>query len=135
MWDVWISDGNEDVESAHIVIQLRFAADSVKECLEIVGDREQRKSKRKWHAEWLEEIMPGLRLRWWARDATLEERDRAEAEIAHRLDAFRAFLKDPKNEEAIQQAIDRINREAGLPPDSGNADKAADTEANAKDGK
>ena len=67
--------------------------------------------------------MPGLELRWWSPIATPEEREKSEAEIARKLDEFRAFLKNPKNAKSIKAAIDRINREAGLPvagePDDG----------------
>jgi hypothetical protein len=134
-WAVWIQDREQKLESSRTEMTLRFTHESIAACLEIATDTKRRGSERAWHAEWLQKIMPDLELSWRTKDTSPEGLARRNAKVDKELDAFRAFLKDPKNEQAIQQAIDRINREAGLPPDSGNDDKAADTEAAPKDGK
>jgi len=116
VWDVWIGDRRERQQSNRLRIPLRFTRDSIVACLEVVEDPKQGRSKREWHAAWLEKVMPELTLQWWAPIATPEEREASEAEIGRRLGNFRTFLRDPENAEAIQQAIALINQEAGLPP-------------------
>lgn len=116
LWDVWIRDSDADLTSNHLQIPLRFTTDSIAVCLEIVTDRKWERNKRDWHAAWLRRMMPGLDIRWWSPIDPPEDREKAETEIAQKLDDFRTFLRDPENAEAIQQAIARINREAGLPP-------------------
>jgi hypothetical protein len=134
-YTVWVEDHEQKLESNRTEFPLLFTRESITACLEIASDTKRTGHARAWHAKWLQKVMPGLELSRRTKDTSPEGIARRNAKVAKDLDAFRAFLKDPKNEQAIQQAIDRINREAGLPPDSGNDDKAADTEATPKDGK
>jgi hypothetical protein len=113
---VWIKDGEQKLESSRTELPLRFTRDSLIACLEIASDTTQRGS-RATHAEWLQKVMPDLELSWRATDRSPEGIARRNAKVDKELNAFRAFLKDPKNEQAIQQAINRINREAGLRPE------------------
>ena len=115
MWTAWIRAHDVELESNRLELTLRFTADSVADCLEIAEAREEDTFKRKWHAAWLQKIMPGLELKWRTEDASPEGIARRNTEIEKKLQEFKLFLDDPKNAEAIQQAIDRINREAGLP--------------------
>lgn len=116
IWDVWVHDTTERLESNHLQIPVRFTAGSIMVCLETVSAQGQRGLRQKSYATWLEKIMPGLSFVWWAPIATPKEREAAEAEISRRLDGFRTFLREPENAEAIRTAIARINQEAGLPP-------------------
>jgi len=64
--------------------------------------------------------------RWRYSEISPEEQLKREAKNQQELQRFREFLKDPKNAEAIQAAIDRINREAGFEPeDPGEQDGAS----------
>jgi len=114
-WTVWIAARDVELESNRLELTLRFTANSVAACLEMAERREERTSKRKWHAAWLQKIMPGLELKWRTEDTSPEGIARRNAEIEKKLQEFKLFLDDPKNAKAIQQAIDRINQEAGLP--------------------
>jgi hypothetical protein len=127
-WEVWVKDGEQKLESNRFEFPVRFTRDSLTPCLEIASDAKTRASERKWYAAWLQKVMPSLKLKWWWNDSTPEETAKMEPGVNKELDAFRAFLKDPKNAEAIRQAIDRINREAGLPVKGGTG-KQAGTEA------
>lgn len=114
-WTVWIAARDVELEPNRLDLSVRFSADSVAACLEMAERRAERTSKREWHAAWLQKIMPGLELKWRPEDPSPEGIARRNTEIERKLQESKLFLDDPKNAAAIQQAIDRINREAGLP--------------------
>lgn len=114
VWTVWLDDLSVEIESNRIEIPLSFTVESVAVCLEIAADRKQSRDKRRHHAKWLQEIMPGLELRWWRRSTPPAEQKPLEAEIQRQLEAFRQFWEDEANVQAIELAIARINRESGV---------------------
>ena len=120
-WVLWIDDemanGKEKLLSNRIEIPLRFTGESMTTCLAIARDKEQSVYKRKWHGQWLLKIMPTLQLTWWYEDATSREKKKGEEEILRSLKAFEDFINDKNNAEAIEKAIQAINREAGLEPE------------------
>lgn len=116
-WAVWVIDENLGLESNVVEVDLFFTLDSATICRQAAGDRERSVHERRWHAKYLQRILPDLDVTRWRRGS--EEFDKEtlgqmEVEIQQELDRFDAFWKDKANAAAIKEAIDKINRDAGL---------------------
>jgi hypothetical protein len=118
IWSVWIEDGELELQSNRLLIPVRFTMESIRLCTDIAADPRQDAYKRKWHAEWLQKIMPTLTFSWWYAETPAAEREQLEKNIQSQLKGFRGFSEDQKNRPAIEAAIARINQEAGVEPAS-----------------
>ena len=124
-WTVWIRDSNAKLESNRLHITLVFTSDSIAACLVSARDKNVYVEKRRWHAEYLQKIMPDLHLRWWhipPNEPEPQEQEKMEQEIQRELDRFEAFWKDAAKAPAIEAASAKINREAGLEPNDATGD-------------
>ncbi len=116
-WAVWVIDENLGIESNVVEVDLFFTDESATICRQAAGDRDRSVHERRWHAKYLQRIMPDLDVTRWRRGS--EEFDKEtlgqmEAEIQQELDRFDAFWRENANTAAIKEAIDKINRDAGL---------------------
>ena len=109
-WNVWIEDEGENLISNKIEIRLRFTADSIFACLQKASDESRDVLQREFYAAWLQEILPELNLRWPSGDKTVHEQRAIEIEIKQELQAFKLYLGETNNAQAIEAAMQRINR-------------------------
>ena len=114
LWTVWIDDRALKIESNRIEIQSIFTSDSIAACYEIASDSEQNVFKRRWHARWLQKIIPDLDLKWWSYDTPPQEMQPMQVEIQLQLEAFLEFLEDESNIQMVESAISRINSETEI---------------------
>jgi hypothetical protein len=100
-----------------VEFSIEFSDASVEFCGTVARDRTATVPRRRWHAEYLKRIMPDLDLTRWRRGAdelSKHDREQMEGEIKQEMDRFEVFWKDKANASAIKEAIDKINRDAGL---------------------
>lgn len=116
-WSVWIEDSGEQMKSNIVEIPLRFTADSIATCLQNVGDEKQELYTRVICAEYLQDIKPDLDLRWpsdppvWPTEGmSVDERQKVEREIRQKLQAFKVYMDEKGNTQAIETAIRSINK-------------------------
>ncbi|MFH1731143.1 MAG: hypothetical protein ABIF82_05785 [Planctomycetota bacterium] len=116
-WTVWIEDEKEGMSSNSLEIPIHFTAASLDSCLSIAMDKTQPISRRKRYSKWLTRFDPLFRLEWPAEDAPEDVKTRQEADVQQKLGAFKKFIQNKDNAQLIQDAITRINRDAGLVPE------------------
>jgi hypothetical protein len=100
-----------------VAIDLAFSTESVIACRTVAENAARPVFERRWHAEYLKRVMPDLDLMCWRSGAealSKEDRGQMERDIKQELDRFDAYWKDKANAGAIKEAIDKINRDAGL---------------------
>ncbi len=120
---VWMEDSQVELESECVAVRLYFTEESVERCLEIARDEDESFYKR-WDmaGQFLVRIMPEIEPFFHlsgryslhggrSNFAGVSEEKRQEA-----LDRIEEYWQDEGNAPAIREAIENINRDAGLPP-------------------
>lgn len=120
---VSIRDSRLELESERVAVRLYFTEESVENCLEIARDEDNTIIKRWYMAgHFLVRIMPeieplfrrGERYSRFAASHIFADMSKEERQEA--LDRIEEYWQDEENAPAIREAIENINRDAGLPP-------------------
>jgi len=110
-WFLWVEDVREELISETVQFQMLFTGESVDILLGIAKDIGERRSKRRWHAEWLRKFRPDMRLVWPRDDDPPEVKTRKEAVIQNRLEGFETFWSKEKDSPTVERILKEINGE------------------------
>ncbi len=117
MLRVWLVDQSESLESNRLTVPIRFTRGSVTACRGVAADSEETIYKRGWHAAYLKQVMPSLVLTpWQHREEVLPRSQRAsvDAAIQKEIARFDSFWQNNANADTVDEAIDKINADAGV---------------------